>query len=764
MNSVSAMLQRMRELSVQAGNGTYTTNDREMLQLEVNELKDEINRVSRTAEFNTKRLLDGSGTALWSSSEDYLGAIVRGPEAAEGNYQVDTSIIPGKNYIYKSNIQEVKKGVLVGEAKTFTPTDTDGNPIQGDDSKGRLVSVKNPQNFPITDENGINIIVGDVNQNAWNADSVISETKKDMQIFHQEGSNFKVKHIEMPTDKGDNIGVTDNRGTFEGFFEIEILSSVDNVDRNSQFKFKYRFLDSKTGTLTPYQEGSLKASNEQLGNGSLLKDTMKMMITTPVGDDGNTKTIGIAIPFGSTIKAGDKIMSSIGKSYVDGTYPQNGVSSSGGGTIKIGNGPRLHLTEPGALVKRDNNNGKVDYNDVEYHMGRLDPETGRAEYGSITLQFQEGAGEAGGNPTVGGLQIGRTNIIVRDSGPATKDTKLKDLVGFTNADGVDLLANTQEIKIYNNGKYESIFLESDDTLEDFDNKMTAALMKLGLGGDPRTKEGKKINEQLVRYVSKEGIPGSDHNKALETSNESVPGTFLIQSAAIGKDSELVFTADENIMKALGLATIQKGENSSTDIYVTDAHTGKFIGKDNINDGMGKNIIKGIDITVEQNSGVTPKWNDAEKRFDFTPTKDKETAYLHIVDNRTELQIGANEGQTLNISVGQLDTTGLDINDVYVIDMELSQRSITKIDKALQQISSIRATIGAQVNRLEYTIDNLDTARQNLTSAESRIRDLDMAEETTNMTKNQILVQSATSMLAQANKVPRQALQLLQGLG
>ena len=63
---------------------------------EVNELKDEINRVSITAEFNTKKLLDGSGTALWSSSEDYLGAIVRGPEAAEGNYQVDTSIIPGK--------------------------------------------------------------------------------------------------------------------------------------------------------------------------------------------------------------------------------------------------------------------------------------------------------------------------------------------------------------------------------------------------------------------------------------------------------------------------------------------------------------------------------------------------------------------------------------------------------------------------------------------------------------------------------------------
>ena len=99
-----------------------------------------------------------------------------------------------------------------------------------------------------------------------------------------------------------------------------------------------------------------------------------------------------------------------------------------------------------------------------------------------------------------------------------------------------------------------------------------------------------------------------------------------------------------------------------------------------------------------------------------------------------------------------------------MDMELSQRSITKIDKALEILSATRATVGAQVNRLEYTINNLETARENLTAAESRIRDLDIAEETANLTKNQILVQSATSMVAQANKVPQQALALLQSIG
>ena len=70
------------------------------------------------------------------------------------------------------------------------------------------------------------------------------------------------------------------------------------------------------------------------------------------------------------------------------------------------------------------------------------------------------------------------------------------------------------------------------------------------------------------------------------------------------------------MNALGLSTIQKGVNSSIDVNVTDAHSGKFIGSDNINDGRTRNIINGIDITVEQDAGVEPVWNDSTKSFEF----------------------------------------------------------------------------------------------------------------------------------------------------
>lgn len=727
MSSVTSMLQRMRELAVQAGNGIYTTNDREMLQLEVDQLKDEINRISQTSEFNTKKLLDGSGTALWSSTEKYLGAVVKGPEVAEGNYKVDTSVQPGQNNVYKSQIMQVKDGVLVAEVTNTT-------------DNASVTSVREPENIPVTNTAGMSITVKGQTDDIDN-DTNGTHTLSAMQTYHgAEGSQSNWRVSSATFTNGDN--------TMSGYYEVEIVNTT-NGTVSGGFTYRYRYMDSKTGEMSSWVEATAAAN-------------ATATITLNLGGvaaGGNSAQMTLKLPgAGSTIQPGDKIVS-----VFDANSAAFNGAASGAGSLQIDNGPVLTFSATGSLVKADNGDEKIDYNEVKYHMATMDPKTGVVDYGSLTVEFREGTPGAT-TPTAGVLNSGVTTVNVRDNGPATKDTKLSDLTQFTNADGVNILANTQELTIYNQGKSTTIYLEQDDTIEDFDKKLTAALMELGLGADESTSSGRTVNESLVRYVSKEGVENSDSYKATAGTNESVPGTFVIQTAALGTDSELVFTGDQNLMNALGLATIQEGENSSIDVTVTDAHSGKFVGSDNVNDGKARNIIDGIDITIEQDAGVEPVWNDSTKSFEFNATNEVSTAYLHVVDNRTELQIGANQGQTLNISVGQLDTTGLEIDDVYVMDMELSQRSITKIDKALEILSSTRATVGAQMNRLEYTISNLETARENLTAAESRIRDLDIAEETTNLTKNQILVQSATSMVAQANKIPQQALALLQTIG
>lgn len=728
MSSVTSMLQRMRELAVQAGNGIYTTNDREMLQLEVDQLKDEINRISQTSEFNTKKLLDGSGTALWSSTEKYLGAVVKGPEVAEGNYKVDTSVQPGQNNVYKSQIMQVKDGVLVSEVTNTNP------------ASASVTSVRDPENIPVTNTAGMSITVKGQTDDIDN-DTNGTHTLSAMQTYHgAEGSQSNWRVSSATFTNGDN--------TMSGYYEVEIVNTT-NGTVSGGFTYRYRYMDSKTGEMSAWTEATAAAN-------------ATATITLNLGGvaaGGNSAQMTLKLPgAGSTIQPGDKIVS-----VFDANSTAFNGAASGAGSLQIDNGPVLTFSATGSLVKADNGDEKIDYNEIKYHMATMDPKTGVVDYGSLTVEFREG--EPGATtPTAGVLNSGVTTVNVRDNGPATKDTKLSDLTQFTNADGVNILANTQELTIYNQGKSTTIYLEQDDTIEDFDKKLTAALMELGLGADESTSSGRTVNESLVRYVSKEGVANSDSYKATAGTNESVPGTFVIQTAALGTDSELVFTGDQNLMNALGLATIQEGINSSIDVTVTDAHSGKFVGSDNVNDGKARNIIDGIDITIEQDAGVEPVWNYSTKSFEFNATNEVSTAYLHVVDNRTELQIGANQGQTLNISVGQLDTTGLEIDDVYVMDMELSQRSITKIDKALEILSSTRATVGAQMNRLEYTISNLETARENLTAAESRIRDLDIAEETTNLTKNQILVQSATSMVAQANKIPQQALALLQTIG
>jgi len=130
------------------------------------------------------------------------------------------------------------------------------------------------------------------------------------------------------------------------------------------------------------------------------------------------------------------------------------------------------------------------------------------------------------------------------------------------------------------------------------------------------------------------------------------------------------------------------------------------------------------------------------------------------DGAVTIQIGANKGETLSIEIGTMTAAKLSVSGLVVSTSAWAQSAISKIDAAINTVSTERARLGAKQNRLEHTIKNLDTAAENLQASESRIRDVDMAQEMMNFTKNNILNQAATAMLAQANMVPQGVLQLL----
>lgn len=127
-----------------------------------------------------------------------------------------------------------------------------------------------------------------------------------------------------------------------------------------------------------------------------------------------------------------------------------------------------------------------------------------------------------------------------------------------------------------------------------------------------------------------------------------------------------------------------------------------------------------------------------------------------------LQIGANEGQTMTFSIGDMSARalGVDGNKLDLSSQDAAKKATTTIDAAIKKVSGQRSQLGAVQNRLEHTISNLDTAAENTQNAESRIRDTDMAEEMVSFSKNNILAQAGQSMLAQANQSNQGVLSLL----
>lgn len=193
----------------------------------------------------------------------------------------------------------------------------------------------------------------------------------------------------------------------------------------------------------------------------------------------------------------------------------------------------------------------------------------------------------------------------------------------------------------------------------------------------------------------------------------------------------------------------------------------------------QNLLKqaGLDYTVTLTDSKTP---DGDKSFyaqkvvaeaDATAIEIGKTTVgaglgsdkLTGTGKGLTFQIGANgvEDQRVTLSVGDMSSTSIGVGGADVSTQDAANKAIDMVDSAVKTVSMQRAGLGALQNRLEYTVNNLTTTNENLTAAESQIRDTDMATEMINYTKNNILQQASQAMLAQANQQPQAILQLLQ---
>lgn len=221
------------------------------------------------------------------------------------------------------------------------------------------------------------------------------------------------------------------------------------------------------------------------------------------------------------------------------------------------------------------------------------------------------------------------------------------------------------------------------------------------------------------------------------------GKFNIASTDVGTDATISITASaDTIIKSDAWKTTASNKTGANAVIGTlDDPDGTDI--------TGAMVVDGnkITITTGDGEGLTFEAKDAG-----TTTID--------VGGALSLQIGANSGQTMDITFNDASASSLGISNIDVTTVEGAQDALDALDSAIGTISNERAKLGAYQNRLDHTINNLNTSSENLTAAQSRIKDVDMAKEMMEFTKNNVLQQSAQSMLAQANQQPQQVLKLL----
>lgn len=301
-----------------------------------------------------------------------------------------------------------------------------------------------------------------------------------------------------------------------------------------------------------------------------------------------------------------------------------------------------------------------------------------------------------------------------------------------------------------------------DNVSVVDDSMDSGDYVLTVSGTATTYDG-------TTGVNNTGIDSVDGTGTGETA----PGEYTLELVATETANQYdvyLKDADGNVLDELKSETI---DNSAVDdtvdiggLTVTYANGGAAVaaGTSDITVDMTASFtLTENGQTVDSTTVTNTTSNEIDLgglSFEIDDTLADNTANIAVDNNAITFQIGANAGQTTDVTVSEMSSSALNIDDLDLTSAEGSTSAIDILDEAIKSVSSERSKLGAMQNRLEHTINNLNTSSENLTAAESRIRDVDMAKEMMEMTKWTTLQQSANAMLAQANKQPEQVLQLL----
>ncbi|MBF0545318.1 MAG: hypothetical protein HQM08_12840 [Candidatus Riflebacteria bacterium] len=691
LNESTSILQRMRELAVQGTNDTLTSTDRGEIQKEVNQLRDDLNRISQNTEFNTKKLLDGSQTAIISSSSSKVKGIITGESAVHaGDYNVSIALVKG-------GVSQILK------SQTFTLNDGSGILAKGSTALKDITQFRDSNGtFTISDPQTITL-QGDGKNASFQIDgnTTLDQLASAFSNAVMGANSLGIKGSSAMVIGTANTSVAGDGGYFELISgkngsdgEISVLANQSVLDSMGISTLRESAENVYNAVLRDSQ-GNSKSVNTESNRVSGLLGGVDVKFESQAAQISGTNGVvaGVLISSGSSADFGVKIggVASVqfGLSDGSGYWTMNGladyfnqritdkIASAGGSIGEVLGGLKAEVV---------NNEIKFSYSPVGSQASN-----GTTLVVSVANSFN-----------ALGLNEGVYSGSFETSKRADKTYQVISKLHTSQFTAVDQDPKTIKMSIGDGNASTNVVMSviGDVYIVDGGTSVVSVLSDATLF----TSFQASVNSQLAKATV--GVRLDEAN-----------GAMAFTSIRVGRDN--TNTANVSMVKI---------DNDATD------STGSVLRK------FGFSVFSGA-ATIAQGSGDT-------------------NFKVHVVSVEPQFQIGADEGQKMQVSMGDMGAEALGVDNLNLTTIKGANAALSKINQAIDKVSSERSKLGAYENRLTSAIDNLKNTSSNLTAAESRIRDVDIAQEMIEFTRDQIVSQSGTAMLAQANTVPQSVMQLL----
>ena len=847
MQEIHDMLNRMDYLATQSANGTYQNNvDREALQKEVTALKDEINRIADSANFNGIKLLDGSLSSQNLTAEGVKAStksIVEGLTindgvnggGTKGEATIDVSSLFGTGDTLAIEFTDTSLGTTGTKTLNFG---AGANDIKGATAEEQAESIQKA----LSSDAGI----------SQKFDVKVDGTKVTLTAKAEGASEAAVKSVKV-NDKGVTFGTgTYTAGTANGApakaakggFTKLFDGTATSLDVKDGDVLTFTFKDAqgnanlvaKVNVTKDMVGGSPADTTTNIVNA--LKEAKFENKDGTVADESRFK-VGDLFDITANAKLDDK-SSEQGSVNVaaklDGQFDvakverSNAEDASRNTTVNAtacATAGTANVASKYEVVRTDDN--------TNFSAGDVIELTGSLSDGrNFNIKLTAGKDFALGNTYAATLDSMKAQLEKTGDG-ATKVT----LNDGKQVDAGEIFGTGKEITIGNGAAIGVTFTSAKAgpvqagigggiTNVTFSASDPAAVeTKITKGTDPSAAESSFTFEDGVGYGTAITVGGktyelvkdardvtnrsneavvvddlSDVNKVAKSFADAINGvatkgladpadaeytatadgaTVKITTKAVGSDVKAMeittpygdevptvsFKFDPSMVKAGSYMTISDGTNSNTYEFVKKgekASSGRTAIEvsdfDKIDaKAMGEafaNVAKGATVEVADDGTVTITANEVERSIP------KLNVSFYDGKGGLKLQLGdtSDEYNQLKVSINDMHTSALGIDGLDISTQEGAAAAIDVVKNAINYVSDVRGGLGAIQNRLEHTSNNLSVMAENIQDAESSIRDTDVAEEMMSYVKNNILVQSAQAMLAQANQLPQGVLQLL----